>query len=74
MTKFYPICNLALIQLFDKVNRMSLQNVRTLRDMIKNFLKVTEDLQTSIGGMLSQLKDCPIAIIDFLHVVFHIII
>lgn len=53
---------------------MSLQNVRTLRDMIKNFLKVTEDLQTSIGGMLSQLKDCPIAIIDFLHVVFHIII
>lgn len=74
MGKFYPICNLALIQLFDQVNTMSLQNVRTLKEMIKNFVKATEDLQTSIGGMLSQLKDCPIAMIDFLHVVLYLII
>jgi ribosomal protein S13 len=68
VARFYPICNQALHQLYDEVKDLPLQKVRTLKDMIKNFIKITEDLQTSIGGMISQLKDCPMTMVDFLHV------
>jgi len=68
VAKYYPICNLALHQLYDEVKDLSIRKVRTLKDMIKNFIKITDDLKISIGGMLSQLKDQSMTMIEFLHV------
>lgn len=65
VSRFYPICYLALVKLCGQLNELSLENVKAIKEMIKSYMKITEELQSSIGGMLSQLKEKHVAIIDF---------
>ena len=68
VARFYVICHACVTELLDQFTNMSLTNAKTVHQINMSFVKMTEELQNSLGGMFSQLKESPSCMIAYYKV------